>query len=396
MTASTIQRDWAASRASSDVALVLSGGGARTCYQVGVLTAIAERMPEFTFPIITGVSAGAINAAFLAAHPLPLPAVVGALRGAWLRLTSDRVYRVPTTFLARWAGRFVRRLISGRRAGRPVIRGLLDLRPLREFLNDGIDFAGVGTNLESGWLRAVALTATSYSTGQSVTFFQGPADVPGWERPHRIAVRTQLTVDHVMASSAIPILFPAVRLGDSFFGDGSVRQTMPLAPAIHLGARRILAISMRERWPDFQTPAGAEYPSAAEVMTLLFNSIFMDQLDMDAERLERTNRLLELALPRSTIGPDGLRPVDLLMIRPSRDLRTLWQPFRAPRLPRMIEWLLGSVGAFQQEGFLSYVVFEPEFTGLVMELGYQDAIAQWETIERFLVRDPKLAGERQE
>ena len=128
----------------------------------------------------------------------------------------------------------------------------------------------------------------------------------------------------------------------------------------------------------------------------LFNSVFMDQLDMDAERLERTNRLLELALPRSTIGPDGLRPVDLLMIRPSRDLRTLWQPFRAPRLPRMIEWLLGSVGAFQQEGFLSYVVFEPEFTGLVMELGYQDAIAQWETIERFLVRDPKLAGGRQE
>jgi NTE family protein len=276
------------------------------------------------------------------------------------------------------------------------VRGLLDLRPLREFLSEGIDFGGVATNLETGWLRAVALTATSYSTGQSVTFFQGAADIPDWQRAHRIAVQTQLTVDHVMASSAIPILFPAVRLGDSFFGDGSVRQTMPLAPAIHLGARRILAISMRERWPDFQTPANAEYPSAAEVMTLLFNSIFMDQLDLDAERLERTNRLLELALPRSTIGPQGLRPVDLLLIRPSRDLRTLWQPFRPPRLPRTIDWLLGSVGGFQQEGFLSYVIFEPEFTGLVMELGYQDAIAQWDTIERFLVRDPKLGGQRRD
>jgi NTE family protein len=276
--------------------------------------------------------------------------------------------------------------------GRPVVRGLLDLRPLREFLSEGIDFAGVAANLESGWLRAVALTATSYNTGQSVTFFQGAADIPGWERAHRIAVQTRLTVDHVMASSAIPILFPAVRLGDSFFGDGSVRQTMPLAPAIHLGARRILAISMRERWPEFQTPVNAEYPSAAEVMTLLFNSIFMDQLDLDAERLERINRLLELALPRSTIGPQGLRRVDLLLIRPSRDLRTLWQPFRAPRLPRTIDWLLGSVGGFQQEGFLSYVVFEPEFTGLVMELGYQDALAQWDTIERFLVRDAKLGA----
>lgn len=378
------------------MALVLSGGGARTSYQVGVLAAIAERIPDFTFPIITGVSAGAINAAFLAAHPLPLPTVVGALRGAWLRLTSDRVYRVPTTFVARWAGRFLRRLLAGQRARRPVVRGLLDLRPLQEFLAEGIDFEGVATNLERGWLRAVALTATSYSTGQSVTFFQGAADIPGWERAHRIAVHARLSVDHVMASSAIPILFPAVRIGDSFFGDGSVRQTMPLAPAIHLGARRILAISMRERWPRFQTPANAEYPSAAEVMTLLFNSIFMDQLDLDAERLERINRLLELALPRSAVGPEGLRRVDLLLIRPSRDLRTLWQPFQPPRLPRTIEWLLGSVGGFQQEGFLSYVVFEPEFTGLVMELGYQDALAQWDTIERFLVREPKLGGERQE
>lgn len=390
-----VQRDWAASRASSDIALVLSGGGARTCYQVGVLTAIAERMPEFTFPIITGVSAGAINAAFLAANPLPMREVVGALRGAWLRLTSDRVYRVPPTFLARWAGRFVKRVLSGYRENRPVVRGILDLRPLREFLSDGIDFDRVEENLQSGWLRAVALTATSYSTGQSVTFFQGAADVPGWERAHRIAVQTPLTVDHVMASSAIPILFPAVRLGESFFGDGSVRQTMPLAPAIHLGARRILAISMRERWPEFPTPASAEYPSAAEVMTLLFNAIFLDTLDLDAERLDRVNRLLDLALPRSSIGPKGLRHVDLLLLRPSRDLRKLWQPFR-PRLPRTIQWVLRSVGGLQEEGFLSYVVFEPEFTGLVMELGYEDAVTQWDTIERFLVRDPKLAGERRE
>jgi NTE family protein len=389
------ERHWAASRASSDVALVLSGGGARTCYQVGVLTAIAERIPDFTFPIITGISAGAINAAFLAAHPLPLLGAVGALRGAWLRLTSDRVYRVPPTFLARWAGRLVKRTVSGHRGGRPVVRGILDLRPLREFLSEGIDFGGVETNLQTGWLRAVALTATSYNTGKSVTFFQGAADVPGWERVHRIAVQTQLTVDHVMASSAIPILFPAVRLGDSFYGDGSVRQTTPLSPAIHLGARRILAISMRERWPEFSTPAEAEYPSAAEVMTLLFNSIFLDTLDLDAERLQRVNRLLDMALPRSSIGPKGLRHVELLLLRPSRDLRKLWQPYR-PRLPWTINWVLRSVGGFQEEGFLSYVLFEPEYTGLVMQLGYEDAVAQWDSIERFLVRDPKLEARDRE
>jgi len=370
-------------RGSNELALVLSGGGARASYQVGILAAIAERAPDCTVPILTGVSAGAINAEFLAGHQGPFRTAIAQLQGEWLRLTSDRVYHVPSVKIVRWMVRLGAQVALGRMKGLGPVRGVLDMRPLSKFLASIIDFQGIDANVDSGRLTAVALTATSYTSGITVTFVQGAPDVSVWERSQRVAVRARLTLSHVMASSAIPLIFPAVKLGGAFYGDGSVRQTAPLAPAIHLGAHKIIAISNRapqSRMPA--VPVDAEYPSTAQVVALLFNAVFVDALDADAERLERLNRL---AAGMARPIPD-LRPVKLLMLRPSRDVGELTEGVR-PRLPASFDRVVRSMGsdsAGSQE-FLSYLLFEPEYVGLLMELGYEDAIAQWETIERFLV-----------
>jgi NTE family protein len=263
----------------------------------------------------------------------------------------------------------------------------MDMEPLREFLARSLDLDGIDANIATGRLRAVALSATPYASDQTVTFVHGSRDVSMWRRALRYSVKTRLTVDHVMASAAIPILFPAVRIGDQFYGDGSVRQTAPLAPAIHLGARALLVITTR---PDPQStpprvPSGArEYPSVAEVIGLLLHAVFMDGPDADAERLERINQLLDTC-PGGASGPDGLRPVRLLLLRPSRDVGALAVAQRV-RLPRLVSWVVRGMGGHRAAGadFLSYLLFDPVYTTALIELGYADAKRQWPRIERFL------------
>jgi len=325
------------------LAVVLSGGGARASYQAGVLSAIAERAPGLRVDILTGVSAGAINAATLAAHPGTFADAVGTLCREWRRLTPDHVYRVrPVSVVAsgvRWLGK----MVTGRWSGPGVVRGLMDFEPLRRFLATSLILDGIGRNITSGNLNALALSATSYTHGGTVTFVEGAAGVNMWERAYRTAVRTAIKLDHVLASAAIPIVFPAVKLADGFYGDGSVRQTAPLAPAIHLGARRILAISMRkQRDPVGPSVPIGDYPAAAEVVSLLFNSVFLDALDADVERLQRINDLIALLPPNRAASTD-LRPVDLLVLRPSRDLGGLAQGSGAG-LPSAVRFVIHGLG----------------------------------------------------
>ncbi|HJS42253.1 MAG TPA: patatin-like phospholipase family protein [Gemmatimonadales bacterium] len=369
------------------IALVLSGGGARAAYQVGVLAALSERLPSLNFPILTGVSAGAINTMSLAAHGGTFADAVDRLRQEWARLTPEQVYRIRPVRLGGAALRWLASTALGRGRGQgpAQVRGMLEMEPLREFLTRAIDIAGVETNLASGRLHAAALTATSYANGESVTFVHGAETIAMWARVGRRAVRTRLTLDHVLASAAIPVVFPAVRLGEEYFGDGSVRRTAPLAPAIHLGARAILAIALHPRAPAAPS-APWLYPSAAETLGLVLNSVFHDALDADAERLERINRHLAV-IPQGVAVPDGLVPIELLKVHPSQDLGVLAAGFTR-LLPRGVRLVVESLGGERATAvdFVSYLLFDPAYTSRLIDLAYADAQREWPRYEAFLAR----------
>lgn len=370
--------------APSSVALVLSGGGARAAYQVGVLAAVAELAPDMQLSIITGVSAGAINAVSLAAHTGTFPESVATLRRNWEALGPDDVFGVRPLSLIGAIGRMLLHAVTGRRHGLPAFRGLLDQRPLRRFLEAHAQLAGIAHNVSTGRLRAVGLSATAYGTGATATFVQGAPDIPIWSRARRYAVRTALTFEHVLASGAIPIIFPAVRLEQGFFGDGSVRQTAPLAPAIHLGAEHIIAVNVSVSATATPVAKPDEYPSSAQVFGLLFDSVFLDALDADAERLERMNTILEqLTLDQRTANP--FRQIGLLLLRPSRDLGAMSRGYRS-RLPPLLAAVVRNMGGrrVRAADFVSYLLFDHRYTTDLMDLGYHDTVARRDEVETFL------------
>jgi NTE family protein len=382
-------------RYSSHLSLVLGGGGARGAYQVGVLAGLAERLPGLAFPIVTGTSVGAINTVYLAAHLGALSEAVAGMREAWAGLTSEGVFQVRLfglfTSMARKGLQSLTGLGGGRGPG--GMRGLADTKPLRDFLSRGADLRGITANVANQRLKAVAINATSYTTGRAVSFVQAAPEISMWERVQRLAVRTQLTVDHIMASAALPLFFPAVRIGDEFYGDGSVRQMAPLAPALHLGARAILAIGLRVPRAARLVTQEMVSPSAAEAMGLLFDAIFMDAMEADAERLDRINHILA-AFPEGHPIPPNLRAVELLMLHPTRDLGAL-AAGKTHLLPSNIRYAVRAIGG-QKAGaaeMLGFLLFHPEHTSLLMEAGYEDVGAQWPVIEKFfekLERDKEL------
>ena len=368
-------------------ALVLSGGGARAAYQVGILRYIGQRRPGCKFPILSGVSAGAINIAHLASHTGGAGPATAELARHWSRLETTDIFRSDPLSVASTAVRWVTTLASGRRHVGPEARSLVDTRPLRQTLDSLLDMSGVEENLERGRVRAAAISATSYQTGRTVTFVHGSPDVSLWDHPQRRAVRDQLTVDHVMASSALPLIFPAEQVGRQYFGDGSIRQSAPLAPAVHLGADRILSVSARydRSVEEAEVPAvESGYPPPAQVLGLLFNNIFLDALDDDAARLQRINELLE-SCDRWDRDVEELRKVELMVLRPSEDLGLLATEYRDD-LPRMVRFLVSGLekGRHRTSDFVSYLLFEPGYLTRIMELGEKDAEDQWPRIRDFL------------
>jgi NTE family protein len=368
--------------------LVMGGGGARAAYQVGFLRSVAQRFPELHVPYITGVSAGAINAALLASHHGTFLQATDELTQLWSRLTVEDVFRVDGSSLVANALRWVRQLVSGGFGGPPRVRGLVDTRPLRTYLGEVLhavrgELTGIGANLEAGRLKAVAISTSSYSTGQSVTWVQGQ-DIREWERPQRRARKTTLTVEHVMASAALPLIFPAVQLDNAWYGDGGVRLTAPLSPALHLGATRIIAISTRydRSAAEADEPTIYGYPPPAQVVGVLMNSIFLDLLDHDALRLNRLNQLIEELPVEQRMG---LRPVKLLVLRPSVDLGKLAH-FHEESLPKAFRFLTRGLGTKQTRSpdFLSLVLFQPEYLNSLVEIGEADGVARADEVAAFL------------
>ncbi len=363
-------------RAKDDLALVLTGGGARAAYQVGVLAGLARRFPDLRIPTLVGVSAGAVNAAHLAAHPGPFPRAVADLVGLWRRLTLESIIRVDAPTLGQNVLRWGTRLLSGGSLGE--VRSLLDTAPLRRLLQDHFasqdgQLHGIGENIRRGALGAVAISGTSYSTGESTVWAQGCCDIEPWTRPRRRGVPTALTVDHVMASTALPLFFPAVLVDGAWYGDGGIRLAAPLSPAIHLGAGRILVIATRNgpTTAEAEEVGVLEHPPPAEVIGTLLDAVFLDALDEDALRLRRMNHLLE-KLPEEERG--GFRTIDLLVLRPSRDLARLAEDYER-RLPRAFRFLTRGLGTREatRSDMLSLLLFDPEYVRRLIEIGEADA-----------------------
>lgn len=372
----------------NELALVLTGGGARAAYQVGVLRTVWRRFPFAIPSIITGVSAGAINAAFLAAHPGEGEAAANDLRDIWLSLGPEDVFRVDTGTLSSNFFRWGLRLLSGGSTKAPRVRSLLDTTPLSVFLRrtlsavDG-EVSGIAANLASGRLRAFALSGLNYGTGQTVTWVQG-CDIKTWERPHRVSMKTRMTVKHVMASSSLPILFPAINIQGHWYGDGGIRQSAPLSPPIHLGARKIIAVSTRYARTEDEAslPVISGYPPPAQILGTMLNAVFLDMIDQDALRLTRFNALLKQLPEKHRLG---MRPIDLLVLRPSQDLGRLAAEYES-RLPGTFRFLTRGLGTRETASpdLLSLLMFQSDYLAELIRLGEADAEAHIEQIEHLV------------
>jgi NTE family protein len=334
------------------------------------------------------VSAGAVNVAKLASHPGTFLQAMSELTGLWSELTVEHVFRVEPWRLLNNAVRLGIRLMSGGVFPAPQVRAFLDTSPLHEFLSETLatvrgEITGIDYNLARGAVRAVGIITTSYSTGQTVVFLRGH-DIQPWVRPQRRTVMTPLTIDHVMASTALPMFFPAVRIGEGWYGDGGIRLAAPLSPALHMGADRILAISTRFNRTQVEAdrPTVTGYPPPAQVLGVLLNAVFLDLIDQDTVRLDRINRMVE-SLPDEK--RDGMRIVRLLTFRPSSDLSRMASKFE-PSLPRGFRFMTRGLGTRETRSpdVLSMLMFQPDYIAELIAAGEADAEARAEEIEAFL------------
>ncbi len=372
----------------SRTALILTGGGARAGYQVGVLKAIRELLPEprrNPFPILCGTSAGALNAASMAVSAEDFGAGVDGLLNVWENFNAHQVYRADVAGIGISGARWLSALALGWLTRRAP-RSLLDNSPLRRLLSASLDFSRIGKAIDSGALDSVSITCSGYSSGQSVSFFQGRAVHEPWRRSQRVGAPAEISLDHLMASSAIPFIFPAVHLNREWFGDGSMRQVAPVSPAIHLGADKILVIGAGRMADENARPSGEFYPSLAQIAGHALSSIFLDSMSVDLERMSRINKTLSL-IPAAVRREQGmnLRPIEVLTIAPSQRLDQL-AARHAQALPWPVRALLRGIGAMNQNGgaLTSYLLFEQPYTQALIDLGYADTLARRDEVRQFL------------
>jgi NTE family protein len=374
-----------ASRMKPRAGLVLTGGGARAAYQVGVIKAVRDILGNPTrnpFPILCGTSAGAINVASLAAFADDFTRAVGNLIEFWEHMRCEHIYLTDSWNIlksgARWLGAMM--LLSRHN---PV--SLLDNAPLRELLERNLDMSRIQMHLDSGDLYAVCVTASGYTSGQSVSFFQGGSGLEGWERNQRIGAAVSLKIDYLLASAALPFIFPAVKVHREYFGDGSMRQIAPVSPALHLGADRVLIVGTGRQTLDQARARSNVYPSLAQIAGHALNSIFLDSLMVDIERLERINRTVKL-IPPEALSESGvqLRPIKVLFITPSQPLERIAARF-LHELPTTVRFILRPTGALNRSGsnLASYLLFEESFCRALIDLGYQDTVSREAEVRDF-------------
>jgi NTE family protein len=370
-------------------ALILSGGGARAAYQVGVLQALADILPADNpnpFPIICGTSAGAINAIALAAHPGDFKEAVTALAAMWRNLTVGDVYLHGWGDLMAGVGMLGLSLFNhGIGKHRPL--SLLNNAPLWELLGSKIQFENIDKSINSGKLLAVAISAMGYSSGHTVSFFQGHSRIPEWSRYRRSGVATQIRLEHLLASSAIPTIFPAIRINREYFGDGALRQLAPISPALHLGAESLFVVGVSGNRsamkPDKRLPI-RHSPSMGQIVGHLLNSAFVDSLEGDLEHMELINELVRL-MPEERRAATGMAVVENMVISPSSPLDVI-AGRNVRYLPSSLRFFLRTIGATAKGGgatAASYLLFSNEFISELMALGRDDALAEAEALKRF-------------
>lgn len=376
------------------IGLVLPGGGARGAYQVGVLKALAKMLPRRApnpFSVVSGTSAGAINAVVLASRAKLFHVAVAEMDRVWRNFRCEQVYRSDAWAMLKTSTHWLTAMVAGG-LGTANPKSLLNNQPLRHLLGNYINFGGIQKSIDRGYLDAVAVTAAGYGSARSVTFYQGSGKHQPWDRVRRIGKRQDITLDHLMASIAVPMIFPPVRLGDEYFGDGAMRQATPLSPAVHLGADRILVIGARNEVPDPAPAPGATipYPNLGSIAGYVLDALFMDGLSSDLERLTRINLTLDQVPAGEIVGDSGrLRFIDVFVMLPSQDIREIaLRHFY--EMPRPVRLLLHGLGALNHGGrqLVSYLLFESGYTSELIKMGYEDGLAREEELRAFMEGAP--------
>ncbi len=380
---------------------MLTGGGARAAYQAGVLKGISEilhsaapSIAEHPFQIISGLSAGAINGAMIASGVHEFTSTVEKLCTLWNQLKASRILDTRVGAIGRLSSGWLRDLSFGGMLGNVQSTHLLNVDPLEEFLKEQLSFERIYDNIRTGYLDGFGVSATSYATGTAITFFDGNPSIPTWTRSNRLGVREKIALEHVLASAAIPILFPPVKIGTTYYGDGSIRMASPLSPAIHMGADKIFAIGIRyyrnhQLVEELNAQANMKSITMADIAGVVLNGTFFEMLESDMERMNRINQTIQMMPAELRQNhPNGLREVPLMVIRPSEDLGALASG-QFDHLPRLLRFMLSGLGASKEKGWdlLSYLAFDSAYTGKLMELGKRDARAMKPKILEFFLGD---------